>query len=71
MTIYLFCNQRFGTPFLETAARFAAETDTAIRVVLSAGRRNRSIPQPHSAAPMAEQGRRLGAIYTGVIDRVR
>jgi len=39
MTVFLFCNQRYGKPFVETAARFAAENGASIRVVLSAGRR--------------------------------
>ncbi len=43
MTVYLFCNQRYGMPFVETAARFAAENNAAIRVVMSAGRRNRTV----------------------------
>lgn len=42
MTVYLFCNQRYGMPFVETAARFAAENNAAIHIVLSAARRNRS-----------------------------
>ena len=43
MTVYLFCNQRYGMPFVETAARFAAENNAAIRVVMSAGRCNRIV----------------------------
>ncbi len=56
MTIHLFCNQRFGTSFLETAARFAAEKETTIRVVLSAGRRNRSTR--HTRRRLASAARR-------------
>lgn len=39
MTIFLFANQRYGMPFLETAARFATENNVSIRVVLSCARR--------------------------------
>lgn len=39
MTVFLFCNQRYGIPFVETAARFARENGLSIRVMLSAGRK--------------------------------
>ncbi len=56
MTVYLFCNQRYGLPFVETAARFAAENNAAIRVVLSASRRARCARRPRRR--MASRTRR-------------
>ncbi len=76
MNVLLFCNQRYGMPFVETAARFAQETQVRIRVVLSAGRRRpvtRRLPRwlgSHTRRWLSahRKGRRWGLPVTIVSD---